>query len=69
LLDVVQLLEHEGDIHFRFAREPLAAAVHPVLADERQRVGEEIHRDGQAAPGAAHHGFVLLERVAMLVED
>ena len=53
----------------RLAGKALAAAVDAVLADQRQRVGEQIERDRQPAARAAHHRFVVLERVAVLVED
>ena len=40
-----------------------------MLPDERERVGEQIERDGQTAARRAHHRLVVFERVAMLVED
>jgi hypothetical protein len=36
LLCVVELLEHEPDVHSRFAGKTLAAAVYAVLAHERE---------------------------------
>ena len=46
----------------------IAAAVDAVLADQRERVGEQIHRDGEPAARGAHHRLVVFERVAVLVE-
>src|SRR5204863_2115990 len=68
LLGVVELFEHEPDVHSRFAGKALAAAVHPVLAHERERIGEQIERDRQAPTRGPHHRFVTLERVAVLIE-
>jgi hypothetical protein len=39
-----------------------------VLADERERIGEQVERDRQTAANRAHHRFVTLERVAVLLE-
>ena len=49
--------------------ETFAAAVDAVLADQRERVGEQIERDGEPPARRAHHRFVVLERVVVLVED
>src|SRR5689334_7060994 len=40
-----------------------------MLADEGQGVSEQIERDGETAARRTHHRFMMLERVAMLVED
>jgi four helix bundle protein len=69
LLRVFQLLEHKRDIHFGFAREPFAAAIDTVLPDERQRIGQEIERNRQAAARLAHHRFVVFERAAVFGKD
>src|SRR5207245_2333479 len=69
LLRVVELLEDQRNIHPWFSRKPLARAVHAVLPDECQRIRQEIERDGEPPAGGPHHRFVMLERVAMLVED
>ncbi len=50
-------------------REIVAAAVDAVLADQRERIGQQVQRDGKAPAGRPHHRFVVLERVAVLVED
>ena len=47
LLRVVELLEHERDVHLRLAGKSLAPAVDAVLTDERERVGQQIERDGE----------------------
>jgi hypothetical protein len=69
LLRILELLEHERDIHFRFAGEAFALAVDPVLPDERERIGQQIERDREPAARLAHHRLVTLESVAMLPED
>src|SRR5262245_51875394 len=69
LLRIVELLEHQRDVEPGLAGKAIAAAVDAVLADERQRIGEEIERDGQAAARGAHHRLVQLEGVAVLLED
>src|SRR5437660_1153843 len=69
LFRVVELLEHERDVHLRFSRKPIAPAVDAVLADEGQRIGEEIERDGEPSARGAHHRLVCFQRVAMLVEN
>src|SRR5262249_11374453 len=68
-LRVLEVLEDERDVHLRLAGKAIAAAVDAVLADERHRVGDEVERDGEAAPRRTHHRFVALERLLMLVED
>ena len=47
----------------------LAAAVDAVLADQRERIGQQIERDGEPAARRPHHRLVVFERVAVLVED
>jgi len=69
LLDVVELLEHERDVHLRPPGKTFASAVDAVLPDQRERIGDQIHGHGETAARAAHHRLVLLERVAMFVED
>src|ERR1700687_1398850 len=69
LLRVVELLENQGDIHPRLPGKPLAPAVHSVLTDERERVGQQVERDGQSSARASHHGLMMFQRIAMLVED
>lgn len=44
-------------------------AVNAVLADEDEGVGHEVKRDGQAAAVWAHHGFEVIEFLAVLIED
>src|SRR5438270_8701111 len=68
LLRIVEAFEHERDVHFRLARKSLASTVDAVLTHERERVGQEIERNGEASAGGAHHRLVRLERVAMFVE-
>ena len=46
-----------------------AAAIHAVLSHERERIGQQIERDGETSARRPHHRFVALERVAVLVED
>src|SRR4029453_7412190 len=69
LLRIVELFEHERDVQLWLTRKAVAAAVDAVLADQCQRIGEEVERHGQAAPRGAHHRLVQLEGVAMLVKD
>ena len=69
LLRVVELLDDQRDVHPRLARKPLAPAVDTVLADQRERIGQQIERDRQTPARSAHHRFVVLERVAVLLED
>ena len=47
---------------------PRALAVDAVLADHRERVGQQIERHREAAARGSHHRLVHLERVAVLVE-
>src|SRR5690349_1453804 len=68
LLGVVELFEHEGDVEAGLTRKAVAAAVHAVLTDERHRVGHEIERDGDAAPGRSHHRLVPFDHAAMFLE-
>ena len=68
LLGVVQLLEDHGNVQLRLAGNTLAAAVNGMLADERQRIGDEIECDGEAPACRPHHGLVDFERVTMLLE-
>src|SRR5262245_10819579 len=68
LLGVVELLDDQRDVHLRLPGEPIAPAIDAVLPDERERIGEQIERHGEAAARGPHHRLVMLERVAMLVE-
>ena len=63
------LFEHERDVHLRLAGKPLAPAVDAVLADERQRVGQQIERHGEAPARRSHHHLVTFKRVVVFVED
>ena len=69
LFRIVELLEHQRDVHARPSRKPFALTVHAVLAHQRERVGEQVERDGEPPSRASHHRLVALERVAVLVED
>src|SRR5262249_22967720 len=40
-----------------------------MLADEGERIGEQIERHRETAAGVSLHRLVLLERLAVLVED
>ena len=68
LFRIVELLEHERDVHLRLAWKPIAAAVNAVLSHQRERVGEKIEGHRQPPARRAHHRFVVLQRVAMLCE-
>jgi len=68
LLDVVELLEDERDVHARLAGPALALAVDTVLADQREGVRQEVKSHGEPAARAPHHRLVMLERVTVLVE-
>src|SRR3954470_3882422 len=68
LLRIVELLENERDVELRLTGKALASAIDAVLADERQRIGEQIERDSQSAARRTHHRLMVLERVAMLLE-
>ena len=68
LLRVADLLEHERDIQRRPARDARALAVDAVLADHRQRVGQQVERHRQPPARRPHHRLVDFERVAVLVE-
>ena len=69
LLRIVQMLEHERDVHSRPAGKPVALAVDAVLPHQRERIGEQIEGDGEPPAGASHHRLVVLEGVAVLVEN
>src|SRR5207247_2212481 len=66
---IVELLENERDVHPRLPGITFRATVDPVLADERERVGEQIERHGETPARAPHHRFVTFEGVVVLVED
>jgi hypothetical protein len=40
-----------------------------VLPDKDQRVREHVHGDGQPSTRHTHHEFMLLEFIALVVED
>ena len=69
LFDIVELFEHERDVHPRPPRKPIALTVDAVLADQGERVGEQIERDGEAAAGRAHHRFMVFKRVVVFFEN
>jgi hypothetical protein len=68
LLRIVEMFEDQGNVHFRLTDEPIAPAIDAVLADERERIGQQIERDGQTAAGGAHHRLVHFERVVVFLE-
>lgn len=68
LFRIVELLDHQRDVHSRPAWKAFAAAIHPVLTDQRERVGQQIERDGKPPARASHHRLVVLESVPMFVE-
>ena len=68
LFRIVELLEDERDVHLRLTGESFAAAVDAVLADERQRIGQQIDRDGEPPAITPHHRLVHFQRVAVLIE-
>jgi len=39
-----------------------------MLSNHREGIGQQIHRDGQPAAIAAHHGLVLLELIVVFGE-
>ena len=47
LLHIIHLFKDERDIHPRFSREALAAAVDTMLTDQRERVGQQVERHGE----------------------
>ena len=69
LLRVVELFEDERDVHLRLAGKPLASTVDAVLADQGERVGQQVERDREPPAHGAHHGFVVLECGAMFGEN
>ena len=63
LLGVVELLEDKGDVHLWLAGEPITPTVDTMLADQRERIGQQVERDREASPGEAHHRLVDFQRV------
>ena len=68
-LRVANLLEHQSDIERWTSGMPCTLAVHAVLTDGGEGIGQEIEGHGQPATGRAHHRLVDFQLVAMLVED
>ena len=70
-LGVFDLLHNQPNVHRRELRLALATAIHAVLANESERVGENIERGCQAPAYGAHLKFIsffgfliMLEHVA-----
>jgi len=68
LFGVADLLEHDGDVERGSPRHPRALAVDAVLADHRERVGEQIERHGEPSASRSHHRFVHFECLPVLVQ-
>jgi hypothetical protein len=64
ILRVHNGFRNDLNVHRRFSRLACTLAVNAVLADQHQRVGENVQRDGQAASRNTHHKFVLFEFLA-----
>ena len=69
LFGIANLLEHQRDVQGWLARMPRTLAVDAMLANGRERIGQEIESDGELATRRAHHRLVNLELIAMFVED
>src|SRR5579872_6052433 len=68
LLRVADGLADNLNVHGGFARRTGALAIDSVLAHQDQRVGEDIHRDGQLPARFPHHELVLIELFTTLFE-
>ena len=66
---VFDLLHDQTDIHGRELRLALAAAIDAMLADQGQRVRENIERRGESAAHRAHLEFVSLFGFTIIVEQ
>jgi dTDP-4-amino-4,6-dideoxygalactose transaminase len=55
------------NVHGRLAQLTYALAVNAMLANENERVCEDIERDCEAASGDAHHELVFFEFIAPLI--
>src|SRR5215813_13255087 len=69
LLGIADRFDDYLDIHGRPARRSGALAVDSVLADQHQRVGKNVERNGKLSARLPHHELVLLELVAPLFVD
>lgn len=63
LLGVDQALGNELNVHCRLTKLPRALAINAVLANQHQRVGDEIEGDCEPAPLLAHHEFKFFQVV------
>src|SRR5580765_7089190 len=68
LLRVAQAFHHHLNVHHRLPRPTLTLAIHAVLAYQRHRIRDQIHRHRQTPAGNAHHGLVVLEFFLLVVE-
>ena len=66
---VFNLLHDKADIHGRELRLPLAPAVDSVLADQGERIRQNIERRGESAAHRAHLKFVALFGFTIVVEQ
>ena len=60
------LLSDDLNIHGGLARLACALAIHAVLADQHQGIGQQIERDGKPPAGNTHHELVFFELFATL---
>src|SRR5579883_2218533 len=68
-LGVFDLLHDEADIHRGKLRLPLAPAIDAMLADERERVRQDIQRCCQAAANGAHLKVVPFFGLTIVIEQ
>src|SRR5438270_8291893 len=67
-LRIGEALHDHLHVHDWLAGPALALAVDSMLADEGHGVGDQVHGDGEAAAGNAHHGLVVLEFFMLVFE-
>src|SRR5207248_2662877 len=68
-LGSVQRRKYTLKVHRRLTGIPIAGAVHTVLANQDEGIGEKVHGHGKAAANGAHHELMLLDFFFVIVED
>src|SRR5690349_8565816 len=67
LFGVVQVFQNHLEVHRGFTRLARTLAINSVLADEDERVCQDVERDGEPSALDAHHRLVAFELILPLV--
>lgn len=57
------------NVHHRFFGIAGGVAIHSVLSDQDERVGQQVECDGQASAMRAHHRFEMFQFFLVFFED